>query len=239
MEPDMQDKRPARDRWSDRLEDTTSLHGLLLEDKNASWEKLHTRLQQKPRRISRAWYWAAAACILLLCSIQILFTNDKPFGEEKVLFKSIAKEPVGQIITVPEKKHIIADEALITPEKVITVVTKAATQNNTMHRDEPQQPGNPVADVRVQQEILAATATNSPIENKMPDALAAVTAPLKPTLRVVHINELGDALPQRNTARIDDDGFLKFKIINQQINSRTPATAKTLSFNISKFTTTN
>lgn len=239
MEPNMQNKKHGKNSWSDKLEDTTSLPALLLEDKNAAWEKLHTRLQQKLRRSNSLWYWAAAACILLLCTRPILFTNEKTGAEEKGLVHSIANDPASQTIATPEKKNMMSAQALTTPENVTSIVKHGATHNNSMHRDELEKQVNPVSGVSVHQEITAAVVTGSPVENTIPEALVAVTVPVKPTLRVVHINELEGALPQSNTARINDDGFIKFKIINQQVNSRTPATAKTLSFNISKFTTTN
>ena len=48
--------------WKNKLEDFEGLAGEKF-NKEVSWEKLHSRLRQKPKNKRIIWYWMAAACL--------------------------------------------------------------------------------------------------------------------------------------------------------------------------------
>ena len=62
----MDNERPGEySSWSSRLEGPGALPEMGMTDKEAAWDKLYDRLkEEKPRRRSIIWLWAAAACIL-------------------------------------------------------------------------------------------------------------------------------------------------------------------------------
>ena len=62
--------------WKNKLEGLTGLPGETALDKNAAWEKLHSRLQENPRKKKAVWYWAAA-CLLAALSIPLMMVNKK------------------------------------------------------------------------------------------------------------------------------------------------------------------
>ncbi len=77
MEPRMSNEN-LNDYWKNKLEDVDSLSAETFTDKNAAWEKLHSRLRQKPSRVRTVWYWAAAACLLLVFILPIIIAGKKP-----------------------------------------------------------------------------------------------------------------------------------------------------------------
>ena len=70
----MQDN--AQNNWKQLLENADSLPAEVLKDKSAAWEKLYTRLHNKPARKLRTWYWAAA-CLLVASITMLVFIDNK------------------------------------------------------------------------------------------------------------------------------------------------------------------
>ena len=65
--------------WKQKLEDTSSLQNFVLQNKDAGWGKLHSRLEKKPQKKRVVWYWIAAACLLIAATIPFIkshHTND-------------------------------------------------------------------------------------------------------------------------------------------------------------------
>ena len=240
MEPNMLNKRPAEGHWSHRLEEINSLAALLLEDKTAAWEKLHNRLQQKPKRTLRAWYWAAAAVVLLICSLPLFFSNNKQVNPKHDLVKNTAAKTMAPILTGSEKKNVITAQPIL-PQKIKLppVVRHMANGKNFKIDNQPIELVAASPELVVHKETKQPMAAIAPIENELKAPMLAVTVLAKPTLRVVHINELGEVVPQRNKAMPADDGFVKFKIINQQYYTGTAVTAKAIGFSISKSSSPN
>jgi len=240
MEQDTSNEKPAKQHWSNKLEETCSLPALLLQDKNAAWEKLHNRLQQKPRRINPGWYWAAAAGIMVLCSLPFFITDSRQANQKNKSVKNTVIETSAPTIARQEKKDTITAKAMLTQEMTKTTAYKLPSDNkNRKAVNQPPKLVHLSNDEVLQNEIITTTTAATAAENKIIEPMIAVTTPVKQRLRVVHINELGDAIPERNTARVAEEGFIKFNIINQQINTGTTAKAKAISFNISKSSSTN
>ncbi len=127
MEPNMSNEDLNDFHWKNKLEDEGSLSRETLTDKNAAWEKLHSRLRQKPNRIRALWYWAAAACLLLAIIIPVMMPDKKqdslvknsptPLQPKKATVREIS----------PSKENAVADvSSLIVKKKII----KQAIQTN-------------------------------------------------------------------------------------------------------------
>jgi hypothetical protein len=51
--------------WINRLEELDHVPGEAAPNKAAAWDRLHARLQHNKSRRRAAWYWSAAACLLI------------------------------------------------------------------------------------------------------------------------------------------------------------------------------
>src|SRR5450631_2335402 len=61
----MSNERPDNEiSWGNKLDDPDGVSPEPWAGKDAAWEKLYSRLHEKPRRRIPFWYWAAAACLL-------------------------------------------------------------------------------------------------------------------------------------------------------------------------------
>ena len=104
MEQDMLPEKQGRPGWKNKLDEVADLPDFVLPDKNASWGKLHNRLQEKPGRIGAAWYWAAAAGILIVCAIPLFTTKNARVAKVKnESLKNFASEPMIKQESLPGK----------------------------------------------------------------------------------------------------------------------------------------
>ncbi len=187
MEPGMPNDNPIEHNWKSRLGDVSGLRGEILTDKNATWEKLHSRLSKKPRPSKGVWYWAAAAC-LLLAFILPMMMREKMQGTvvknspEKIQVKS-SKSPVtspkdntAEITSVSSTPSI---ETIKLPEQVInkrsSVKTKIREKNVELKSKKYK--------VNIDEPTILSSAIIDTITT-----IAVV--PVTKKLRVVHINEL-------------------------------------------------
>jgi len=81
-----------REHWIDRLDGLDDLPGEPWTDRDAAWETLHDRLQNRPRRHAYPLYWVAAASIVLLIGIPLAILV---FRQPKVSDKPSAGVAVG------------------------------------------------------------------------------------------------------------------------------------------------
>jgi hypothetical protein len=236
MDQDMLNENPGNGNWKDKLDDVDSLSSVTLPDKNAAWEKLHSRLHQQPRRSRAVWYWAAA-CLLIAVIIPLLTTNKKH------------PETVTNNTVPPTTNKATPQQQLPVKENVPTVAP--ADNNNKTVTIQTDQPINhkkinsgiaPVKSVIAsvefkEQKDIAATPTISilPVQIPITETTTAVAITEKKKLKVVHINELGDpVLEPRNTVPPDDYSAIQFKLINQQVYTSSPAPSNSTGFNILK-----
>jgi len=134
--------------WKNKLEGLTGLPGEAALEKNAAWEKLHSRLQEKPRKHKAIWYWAAA-CLLLTLTIPLMMTNKKenivvknntPQKQQTITLQTPATVPV--TVKVPmqvEKKkvesstkdqHIIAIKNTVKKEEPVTAIVETIIEKD-------------------------------------------------------------------------------------------------------------
>lgn len=236
METGMLNENPNNLNWKNKLEDAGGLPEEILADKNATWEKLHNRLVPKPRRKRIVWYWAAAACILITIIIPLLKADKKhdsvvkkaspqaipkkgfvkkvvPLQEEKIM--AIAAKEIKKTVTLTQDVHL-KSEVLLSKDilqKPAIVSPKLNTQNNI--------PPVPLMEQMPVQEM--------PVANVI--ALLGNTKKLK----VVHINELGDPIPETHSKqRITDYRPIQIRLINQEVYSTALPSINNPGFNIFK-----
>jgi hypothetical protein len=239
MELDMQNENRNNFHWKNKLDDIDSLPGDGIADKNAAWEKLHARLGGQPRRKIAIWYWAAAS-ILLLVLIAVLvprpattelatnnsqlITPQKPANEKPA---NELAETANLVTTVP--KTTIPQQVHLQAQKMVTTVENEPINNVVAN--------NTTAEIIV---TVPPVLQLLPVADTPANILAM--APVKKKLKVVHINELGDPLPQQPAmAKAADYHTFQLKIMSQEMYGSQIITSDNSALNIfkSKNTPTN
>ena len=214
MEQDMLNEKPGKPGWKNKLDETGDLPGVVLQDKNAAWEKLHSRLQGKPRRINPAWYWAAAACILFLCAIPLFTTTDQQVETVKNdNLKNITAETRIQHVSLPGKSKTIMSAE---PTQQKTVINHLPVQPAAGKNKSTPNPSNEKQTIQppVEQNYLTQAAIEvHPVENDSTLNMVAIATPIKQKLKVVHINELGEPAQQPNADQGRDYSFIQIRLI--------------------------
>lgn len=222
MEPDMSNENRDKAAWKGRLEDPAIL-GLTSSDTNALWEKLDGRLHEKPRRKKLAWYWAAAACLLLAMLLPFIKSNLTPNAvDTSAVVKQTSVAPViNENIQQPFSPSAENSDAVIEKRQAVKVIKEdkikaPALVNVATETDITSTP------TTVQQAIQPVQNNLTPITNT-PVVIAAAGPVLKQKLKVVHINELG--YPEEPTHR--DEHIADYRSI--RFNPVSPETYTTAS----------
>lgn len=186
-------------------------------DKDALWQHLHERLQQKPKRKKTIWYWAAA-CLLLLIALPLLLKQRTP--------NTIVKNIVQQ-------KENSAPPLVINKEQLPVISITANNKTTTLpHVKENNPPKNtayiPKAAYSLPARIIEPGTTAAIIPVPLPDTAVAIiaTVPDKKKLPVVHINELGKQEQEEAPfASHNQRSSFQIKIFNQDSYPGTPLPA--------------
>ena len=173
--------------WKSKLDELEIIPGEAPFDRTAAWQTLKGRLQQRPVRRTKAWYWVAAACLLGIIVLSMLMRTqpDAPLVNRDAqpkhlsLPKTLPQPAGGEVVTTP-------------PQQLVKV--KSISPHTTERK------GHPVLVRAVESQLVLSP---DPINNTLP----AITIPLpndtahlvtaiqaKKKLRVVHINELNGAV---------------------------------------------
>ena len=205
--------------WKNKLDDMNGLQGEMLADKNATWEKLHARINEKPRRKVFLWYWVAAACLLLIVIIPAITMNKKQDGIVK-------NTPV----KIELKKEAVPENSTIKENEVAKSLTVVNEKKNTLKATTQSQVIKPAAnDVTQNQEPVVANSNDKNITEQEPVVAAATlidtttslaTVPLKEKakFKVVHINELGDPVEvSTDMAYTADLHAFQLKLATQEV----------------------
>ncbi|MDQ2862896.1 MAG: hypothetical protein M3R50_04445 [Bacteroidota bacterium] len=218
--------------WKNKLEDLESLPGEIF-NKEATWDKLHERMQGNQSNKKFVWYWIAAACLFFALFISFFLSNKK----ENVLVKNnSAKNKLSASFTLP----------------VITKDTVAIISSLPLEK---KMPASPVENYTKINLFLAGKITKPKIvpdkkeefvEHTMistaavsVDTLLSVVSnlPEKKKLKVVHINELGYPVSEPPVvARNTEYHSFQLKLLDQEIYTGSPS-ANTTRLKI--FTTKN
>jgi hypothetical protein len=228
-------EKPGNDfHWKSKLEELESLPGETF-SREAAWEKLHERMQGKPRNKKIVWYWAAAACLLLALIIPWLFLANK---KESVLVKNDSVQKQIQSSASPLLRESNKNTAAVIPsmptEKKLKVlfVDKSSKINASINHKII--PFKIVQDKKEKEEFSTQKIANNAIAPV--DTVISIVAilPEKKKLKVVHINELADpVIEPASIARSYERRSFQVKFINHQLNTSPPSSGNT-GFNIFK-----
>ena len=191
--------------WKDKLEAMDNMPGL---DKSTAWEKLYPRLEVKPRRRPGFYWMAAAASLVPVIIMTMLLNKQQGITEpENVVIKTNSVTPV----VVPARNTIPVAENKIQ----VTNVAAAKTANvlpKIMGRTNPTISRNSAIANKITPEPQELVITNpSPM---LPGNDVPVVMPKK-KLRVVHINELGNPVPEESImAQREPRGKIYFQLNN-------------------------
>lgn len=239
MNQDMLNENQDNINWKNKLEQAESLSGEILADKKATWEKLHSRLQPKPRRTRAAWYWAAAGCIFITLMMPLLTVNKK----QQVIIKNeihpflSRNEFVKTTAPVQGQKMTTMVAAAIEKGKIVTHYLQLKKQelaaNDSVQKLRSILPG---LDEKSDSPLLK-TVAQVPVQ-EITTAVAIALLGNSKKINVVHINELGDPVPEVHSRfRIADYRSIQIRLINQQVYSNASTEINNPGFNI--FKTTN
>ncbi|MEO7960622.1 MAG: hypothetical protein ABIR19_03690 [Ginsengibacter sp.] len=215
----MLNENPNKDfHWKSKLDDLESLPGEIF-NKDALWDRLHIRMQQKHGNKKAAWYWAAAACLLTALLIPLLFSkkNGNTIVKSNPAQQTIQtpatnvlpegkKDSFGFITTIAAENKKPANLFENTEKMIAPANHKVLTFENVPVKKNKEELVEPV----VIKEAVEPLGTNS-------NAVALV--PGKKKLRVVHINELGEPAdkPPAMTAQKTEHHSFQLKLANQEV----------------------
>jgi len=213
--------------WKNKLADLEDLPGKVF-DKEAAWGKLHERMQGRPRNKKAIWYWAAAACLLLVLVIPWLFLANK---REGILVKNNSIQKQAQ----PASPHLLTKNTKDIPATISSLAVEKTLPDYSVKKNEKIKSlfKNDIAQLKIIQdkkekpEFIKQEIANSaaaPI-----DTIISIVAniPEKKKLKVVHINDLGDPVAETpNITRFYERRSL-VKFINREVDSRLPSSGNT------------
>jgi hypothetical protein len=157
MQEEIQNNRPG---WRNRLDDLEAVAG------EETWDKLHSRLQNKKRNNKPVWWYIAAACAIFIFFLLSFFRSDNNVRNEIV--KTTKKENLKMTLLQPAP--IVKSKKRL-QKKFDFVHTKIDTQKETAIQ-------------------VAQPATIDPEKNLSLTVIEIPSVAPKKKLRVVHINEL-------------------------------------------------
>ncbi len=218
METNMPNENLNDFHWKNKLEDVENLSGEILTDKNASWEKLHSRLRQKPHGIKSAWYWAAAACLLFILIIPLLTANKRQGNLVKNNpGKTLSEKGSAPVISpLKEKAVVIISPAATGKRKIIKQAIHAnqriSKANDIVKKEQILSP-----DVTRLKDIQSVNAASPAVIDSVFKTSLAIKSSNK-KLKVIHINELGGTLEESATiVRYYERHSLQLKLINTPV----------------------
>jgi hypothetical protein len=233
MEQHMSNENPNDFHWKNKLEDVSSLQEETLTDKNAVWEKLYSRLGQRPRRARGLWY-LAAACLLLMVMIPVMMTtkNNNSLVKNNPAQIESKKEIVPEILSSKETALTDAPSPIIKKNKITGKLIRTSYEKISSN-DIAKKTQTVTANSNVQkdtQPTLLLSLTNAIDSSKTTLAIA----PVKKKLKVVHINELGDPVEEAPKTKSYEYHAFQFKLINKQVDTYSSLPVNNTGFNILK-----
>jgi hypothetical protein len=219
--------------WKDKLDELESLAGEKF-NKEVSWEKLHARLQSKPKTKKMIWYWLAAACLFFGLFISIFLSNKKEFFlvKNNFLKKKINSPSSQKTLTINKDTSAVISSLSTTENKILVHSIKDIDKINTNINHKTIR--TEIVQNKKEENITRQLNNNA----VMPvDTAISIVAnlPQKKKLKVVHINELGDPVSEiSNIARYSEHHSFEFKLINQEGYTGSPGNSHITGFNIFK-----
>lgn len=180
--------------WKNKLDELDHLSGEPPTGKEAAWEKLQARLQEKPRAKKTVWYWMAAACLLLLAGVPWLMLNQNRNNLAESNSQQPPERPTSGFRPVgdPKETLTLVPKSLVNKQTTPPVTAKDKTHHPD-HSDTTLKKDIAPTDLNTINESLPRI---SVISSEQLDTTAELaTSPVKNRLKIVHVNELGDHGP--------------------------------------------
>lgn len=240
MDQDMLNNGPGNISWKDRLEDAAGFTTPVLRNKQAAWNKLHSRLQKKDKR-RFIWYSVAAASIVLLILSALLLPTEHQSINSDVASKNETAKPAGQA-TIISKENIIAVSTDLNKEGNPVQSNPGKEFSNKIHTEYSHEKVTMPEMVSSKQDALLVKSTPLPAaaiigncpESTATQMLATTVSPVKKALKVVHVNELSDPSEAPNERRvISDYSVIQIGFIGRQAHHTIPIPANNIGVNIS------
>ncbi len=176
--------------WKDKLKELDGVPGETL-NKAAAWGKLQERLREKSSGKKAAWYWVAAACLLLTFMITRLSPTNKKISLVKNNLPQKPKTLAGTQTPFSDSFIVISTQK--NTEKKALVVNKVKTKEQDIL---------PNKNAALEPSIANTGVTNNTIPTysnaNTADTIVLAVLPIKKKLRVVHINDLEKPLEEPN-----------------------------------------
>lgn len=182
-----QEKATELFQWKNKLEDIDYLPGEPPFNKNSAWQRLHHRLDKKPRASKIIWYWLAAACLAAVVSLPFLVSDRKKPDVVVTDKPSPALLPSNTTETMNRLHNDTIQSPVVFFDKQQARKSKNSRQNSTEKKIE----------VYRIPEITVPDSSSIPknevvvVERSFIDtSFQLIAAPIKKKLSVVHLNEL-------------------------------------------------
>lgn len=219
MEQHTPNEKAGSDNWKDKLDDVDGLSSLLLQDKNAAWEKLHSRLHEKPAKKRFGWVWLAAACLLGLISLPFLLM-DKKQDAVIIMNDAVTKNKIDGSSAIQQENTLVKTGIKHLKNKTAITPVKALNKEITVKKSAAAEPES----IAMIKKDSVTPGSIQPLNIPIAVLLMATTTPEKKKLKVVHVNELGTPLPELRSRLADDDySVIQFNVINQHLFNTTPS----------------
>ncbi len=183
MQKENHDKTPA---WKQKLEDATAEEAF---GKDAAWDKLYIKMNQRPLKGKAMWYWLAAACTLFAIILSVSFYFQKNDAtSEATLAHSASKNNASRTVTATID-NFIKNKNMLYKAIAVNKIISPKHKNKYLLK--------PNGKLRIQDNVILQT--KNIIINKdillIPDTLQKVLAVhvMKKKLPVIHINEIENA----------------------------------------------
>ena len=194
---------------SEKLDGLDTLGGGIVFGKEEAWDKLQARLERKPVRVMPIRIWLAAAAVLLLMmgTVGFYYHSTKEVAQTGIKKQLQQQSSPAYAATTPP-----ANTPNNTAEKQIPV-NIATTHNESRH----------IASVPpiINDEMLPSigvippnTVIGQQEDNRISNHDEMQTLPVIAQMKVVHINELGNAEPQTAPAPVYTPLVLNNNVVN-------------------------
>jgi len=207
----MQDN--SQNNWKTLLDDPEHLAGETIRDKNEAWEKLYSRLHEKPGRKLVGWYWAAAAVLIVIIGGLLLFVHN---GKQKDIAVKDSSPVKKEMPVVMESKEgdqpKDSNYALLKPrQKTHHIVVEQ--RENWVSAIQPA--NNHLISDSINKQVPELIATQ-PVAIDTIKTVASAAAPKK-KLRVVHVNETGQPVEEPTVNnRFSDRHVFGLRILSRE-----------------------
>jgi len=207
--------------WKNKLEAADSLPVMAATEKDAMWNKLHNRLQEKPVGKKAVWYWMAAGLLpLIVIALTMVNNTNHIFVSDAVQQKKTTN--AAPALLQPVSKELVR-LSVSAPAEIKYRVTSIVEKTNSKI---PHDTIKVSATVTTVTKMPESSSTETVMNNLQPVDTAAIcntNIVTKKKLPVVHINEL-ENFPAEFTSPVNYAQNLSGKARKNKTNNLTLST---------------